>query len=265
MNQPSIPNVGALFQAAQQEGSLSAGAMQALNVVDIGAQIQNALGVSADDVSASEVVLVTLLIDDSGSIRFAGNAEAVRQGHNRVLDSLNASKQKDGILVHNRYLNGHILYPYCPLSQAVQMDKVNYNPNLGTPLYDETLVVLGTVLAKAQEFADHGVPTRTVTLIVTDGDDQSSQNGTCRKVATVVKDMLKQENHIIAAMGVDDGQTDFRLIFKSMWILDEWILTPNSDPKEIRRAFEVFSQSAVRASQSAAQFTQATVGGFGTP
>jgi hypothetical protein len=33
--------------------------------------------------------------------------------------------------------------------------------------------------------------------------------------------------------------------------------------KEIRKMFQVFSQSAVRASQSAASFSQQAVGGFG--
>jgi hypothetical protein len=43
------------------------------------------------------------------------------------------------------------------------------------------------------------------------------------------------------------------------------ILTPGSDVSPIRRAFQVFSQSAVRASQSAAHFGQAVLGGFGAP
>ena len=46
-----------------------------------------------------------------------------------------------------------------------------------------------------------------------------------------------------------------------MGIEDRWILTPGNNPSEIRRAFQVFSQSAVRASQ-AASFSQGTVGGF---
>jgi len=59
-----------------------------------------------DDVAASEVVLVTMMPDDSGSIAAAGNARAVRDGHNLVLDALAASKQAGEIFVHTRYLNG---------------------------------------------------------------------------------------------------------------------------------------------------------------
>jgi hypothetical protein len=260
-----VPDVHELFQAARQEGFLSAESLGTLEVQDIGAQIQAALGTPADDVRASEVVLVTMLIDDSGSIRFVGgNTEAVRDGHNRVLSALAATKQADNILVHTRYLNGHILFPYRPLAGAVCLDTSNYDPRLGTPLYDETVVLLGTVLAKAQEFAANGVPTRTVTLLVTDGNDQHSTRMNAAKVRSIVEDMLQRETHIIAAMGLDDGSVDFRLVFRAMGVPERWILTPGNTPGEIRRAFEVFSRSVVRASQTAQGFSKTALGGFGT-
>src|SRR5262250_2064121 len=81
------------------------------------------------------------------------------------------------------------------------------------PLYDQTVVLLGTVLAKAQEFADNGVPVRTVTLIITDGADEHSRRATAQTVATLVQDMQQAETHIVAAMGIEDGSTDFRRVF----------------------------------------------------
>jgi hypothetical protein len=259
------PDLNNLFQSAQQAGLLSNSSMEALNVLDIGAQIQAGLGISVDDVTASEVVLVTIMPDDSGSIRFSGNAAVVRAGHNTVLDALTNCSQRDSILIHTRYLNGHVLYPYCPVTQATRMDSSNYDPNLGTPLYDQTIVLLGTVLAKTQEFADNGVPVRTVTLIITDGADEHSRQATVKKVNSLAQDMLMAENHIIAAMGIDDGgHTNFRQVFRDMGIRDEWILTPGNSQKEIRNAFAVFSQSAVRVSQSA-NFSQSGLGGFGAP
>lgn len=247
----STPNLNELFQSAHSEGILSSASFQTLNVIDIGAQIQAGLGIAIDDVLASEVVLVTLMPDDSGSIGFANNAPVVRAGHNTVLSALQASAQKDQILIHNRYLNGTVLYPYCPVSQAVPMDQKNYDPNQGTPLYDQTVVLLGTVLAKTQEFADNGVPVRTITLLITDGADAHSHRATAKTVRSLVQDMLRAENHIVAAMGIDDGTTDFRAVFQEMGIRDEWILTPGNGHKEIQQAFQLFSQSAIRVSQSA--------------
>jgi hypothetical protein len=252
-----------LFQTAEDQGALSPAARAVLDVPDLGARIQEGLGIKVDDVQASEVVLVTFMPDDSASIRFAGHAQVVRDGHNLVLDALTASRQKDAILAHNRYLNGAVLYPYCPIARAVRMTDANYDPGKGTPLYDQTVVLLGTVIAKTQELADSGVPARTVTLILTDGADQGSTRARAKDVLSIVRDMQATENHIVAAMGIDDGTTPFRDVFRAMGIEDRWILTPGSDAAEIRKAFLVFSQSAVRASQGGASFSRTAAGGFG--
>lgn len=277
----SIPSIQTLFQQAHADGTLSAASLQALQQIDLGAQIQAGLGVSVQSVTASEVILVTMMIDDSGSIRLSGHTQTVRNGHNAVLDALTDSKQGGGILAHTCYLNGRVLFPYLPLAivdearkkqtgqvrfQAnpgiVRMDSHNYNPDLGTPLYDQTVVLLGRVLAKYQEFAEAGVPARTITLIITDGADEHSTRARAGEVKALVDDLLG-EHHIVAAMGIKGGgKTPFRKIFKEMGIPDRWILTPGSSPSDIRRAFQVFSQSAVRASQGAGTFTQVAAGGF---
>lgn len=253
-------DINALFADAESDGTLSAQSMQALTVVDLGAQIQAGLGVAVDDVMTSEVVLVTMMPDDSGSIRMAGNAAAVRDGHNAVLDALAKSKQRDALFVHTRYLNGHVLYPYTAIDHAVRMDATNYDPNKGTPLYDQCVVLLGTVLAKSQELLAAGVSVRTVTLLVTDGADAGSTSHTAKAVAALVRDMQRSERHIVAAMGIDDGSTDFRRVFREMGIDDRWILTPKDDPRAIRRAFEVFSQSATQTGQQ-----RGLIGGFAAP
>jgi hypothetical protein len=253
-----------LFQTAYDEGDLSASSLQALTLnADIGAQIQAGLGIAPDDVPSSEVVLVTMMPDDSGSIRFAGNAEVVRSGHNLVIESLLASKQKDDVLVHTRYLNGLVLYPYTRLEDAVRMTGQNYDPDQGTPLYDQTVVLLGTVLAKAREFEAAGVPARTITLLITDGADCHSALQTPAAVKAIVSDLLRMETHIVAAMGINDGSTDFRRVFRQMGVPDQWILVPGNTQSEIRKAFRAFSQSAVRVSQTAGSLASAALGGFG--
>ena len=249
-----------LFDDAHKTGGLSARSLTTLDIVDLGAQIQAGLGVSVDDVAASEVLLVTMMPDDSQSIAQAGNTLAVRDGHNLVLEALAASKQAGDVFVHTRYLNGFVLAPYCALDQAVKLTAQNYDPGLGTPLYDQTVVLLGTVLAKSQELAQAGIAVRTVTLIITDGADYGSTRHRPQDVRHLVTDLIAQESHVVAAMGISDGSTDFRKVFREMGIPDRWIMTPGSSASEIRRAFQVFSQSAVRLGTGQAV---ATLGGFG--
>jgi hypothetical protein len=260
---PSHAHVSQLFQTAHTEGVLGPAALQALTILDLGAQIQAGLGISVDDVQASEVVLVTVMPDDSGSIQQGGHTKTVCDGHNLVLDALLSSQQKDGILFHTRYLNGQVLNPFRPLEDVVRMHAKNYSADQGTPLYDQAVVLLGTVLAKAQEFTGNGVSARTVTLLITDGADCHSRSARPRDVAALVNDLRRAENHIVAGMGIDDGSTDFRKVFREMGIEDKWILTPGQSAQDIRRAFQVFSQSAVRVSQGAASFSRTVLGGFG--
>src|SRR3954470_7969577 len=100
-----------LLDEAHATGALSAKSLATLDVVDVGAQINAGLGVTIDDVAASEVVLVTMMPDDSHSIASAGNTDVVRDGHNYVIDALRGSKQSGEVLAHTRYLNGFVLAP----------------------------------------------------------------------------------------------------------------------------------------------------------
>lgn len=269
MSSITTEGVKDLLQSAVDTGALSPNSVKALaGVVDIGNRIQGAMGVDVGTVQATSVVQVAMLIDDSGSIRFSGNTQLIRDGHNLVLDSLTATKQKDSILVHTTYLNGDDLYPFVQVDNATRMDASNYDPCQGTPLFDSTMAFLGTQVAKAQEFADNGVAVRTISLILTDGMDIHSttfDEGDCNHL---IKDMLAQENHIVAFMGVQESASssiDFTSVAQSMGIPDEWILTPGNTDSEIRKAFNLFSQSAVQASQAAtsAGFSSLAAGGFG--
>ncbi len=253
-----------LLQNAHEEGDLSSGSLNALTKIpDIGAIIQQGLGVPIDSVRSSEVILLNILVDDSGSIRMAGNSQPIRDGHNMLIQALLESKQQDNIEVINKYLNGKVLYPYTPLSLVPKMDSINYDANGGTPLFDETAKLLATVIAKSQDFKNNGIQVRTITLLLTDGDDCHSHTSTAADVKKIVGDMLRSEDHIVAAMGFDNGSCNFNQVFGEMGIPDRWILTANANPSEIRKAFQMFSQSAVRASQSAAHFSQTNLGGFG--
>jgi hypothetical protein len=256
----------AVLQQAVEDQGLSAATGKLLSAPDVGEQIQDAIGIEADSVESSEVTLVTFLVDDSGSISAAGNEQAVRDGHNLVIDALVGTKQKKGILMHTRYLNGTVLFPYQKIEDAVRMDKLNYAAMGGTPLYDQAVVALGSVIAEAQQLTQNGIQVRSVTVIVTDGHDEHSKRNTAPDVKKVVRDM--GEDHIVAAIGIDDGSTDFRRVFGGMGIQDKWIIVvdPNdqkTQQSEIRRAFQMVSQSAVRASQGAANFSKTAMGGFG--
>lgn len=258
------------------DAGLGDGATSAMQLTadTLGPAIMAGLGdVALDDVTTSEVLLFTQLLDDSSSIRFVhGNTEAVREGHNQSIEALQGSKQSASVLASCRYLNGGVgmdhgvLYPYRQLDGAELLTPSNYNPSGGTPLYDQVAVTLTGVGAKMAEFEQGGVAARSVTAIITDGADMHSVSyKTAASLRPMIEGLLITEQHIIIGVGIDDGSTDFRSIFREMGIIDDWVLIPGNTPSEIRAAFAVVSQSAVRASQAAGgSFSQVALGGFGS-
>ena len=96
-------------------------------------------------------------------------------------------------------------------------------------------------------------------MLITDGADAGSRRCKASHVAALVEDLRRQENHVVAAMGISDGHTDFHKVFRAMGIPDAWILTPGNTASEIRKAFRVFAQSAIAATGGAAV---TALGGF---
>ncbi len=268
MSSQSAPSISGLFGSLVEGGTVNAAAAQGFFTPDLAAQLgQGGLGVDPGSVQAGEVFILVEVVDDSGSIRFtSGNAQAVRDGHNLVLDALNGSKQKSGVVMRSTYLNGKVLSNFALIEDVPRMTAQNYDPNGGTPLYDAMAEAVAATAAKIQEFEDNGVTARAVIVVITDGHDEGSRKYTPAKLEPVVTSLLKSERVIVCGMGISDGYTDFRSIFRSVGVEDRWILTPGNSPSEIRAAFGAVSQTAQRASQSGANFSQqATGGGFTSP
>lgn len=257
----NILNAQALFGAAASQGLVSNQTHQALTVTDLGALVQAGLGTPPDLVEATELFLAAILLDDTGSIQAAGSESAVRTGANEVAEALRASKNADGILMLIDKLNSGQICPFTPIRSVPKVVPQNYRGSGATPLYDRTFEILSVVLAKQVQVNQTGAQVRTATLIVTDGADNTSRRR-ASEVKKLVSDLRRAECHIIAGMGIDDGSTDFRQVFREMGIDDSWILTPQNSPTEIRRAFQLFSRSSVQASQGAASFSRANAAGM---
>lgn len=268
-----------LLDTARRAGALSEASLQALKKANLG---KLDLGSPANQYKADSVLLVAALIDDSGSLGVTvekdpetkrlvprsasfddpkSNAEAVRIGHNAVIQVLQDSERPSAVWFHTRYLNGHQLNPWNSLGMANRMDRNNYQSGGGTPLYDEIVTILGSIVAKSQDFRNRWVKVRTATLIVTDGADTESRLQTPVTVKNIITDMYNMGIHIIAAMGIDDGQTDFRKVFIGMGIRENLILTPGSTPDEIRKAFGLFGKMASQATDFQ-QFNKMLTDGF---
>jgi hypothetical protein len=232
-----------------------------LSVTGIADEITRGLGESSDQRS---VFLVSILADDSGSIfSRANNAALVAEGHNDIIDELKkvaSNNTEDDILLSTRYLSGKILNPYRSLDRAALMNTHSYQEGGGTPLYDQSVITLGTVIAKTAQLAATGAKVRTFTLIITDGADRHSRPCTAQSVAWIAGDMLLTGSHIVAAMGVNDGVTKFRKVFPTMGIKPGWVLTADDSREKIRQAFREVTDQLALVAGSESRFADLALG-----
>lgn len=118
-----------LLDTIGRAGVLSEASLQALKKVGSG---RLALGSPVNQYKEDNVLLVAALVDDSGSLGVAvekdpktkrsvsrsasfddpkSNAEAVRIGHNAVIQALLDCDKPSAVWFHTRYLNGDQLNP----------------------------------------------------------------------------------------------------------------------------------------------------------
>lgn len=233
-----------LLNTALAEGDFSSESAQALRLaggVAVGTKLGLPLG--REDAGNGDLLLATLLIDDSPSIgAIKGGIEAVTQGHNYCLAAL-AEELPSDILVLTRFLNAGTIWPYQPLATAPRLSLENYQLRPNTPLYRESVLTLGAVMAKAREQRQLGRRVRGFTMLVTDGEDNASGAVTAKQVAFLVRDMLELwDDYKVAGMGIGE-ELRFKPIFRAMGIPENWILTAPASAEDIRKLFRRIAKS----------------------
>ena len=217
--------------------------------------IAGASGTNPDDIMATEVTLITVLIDRSGSIRSGGLEKPVRDGFNSLIDALAGSKENDSILVATWLFDDKesVLHSFTPVKDAVRLDTKNYSGRGMTALYETWMKAITSHVAYATTLRNSGTPVRNVVVVVTDGFDTSSMKANeavCSKTNT---DLLRSETFVLAFVGVGE-EGDFRTIARKMGIPDNCILVQQSTtPSDVRKTFELVSKSALRVSQGTIQ------------
>lgn len=252
-----IERTATAIEALYRSGAISDEAKSALARIDgVSEELARGLGETS---RGDELVLALILVDDSGSV--SGNVGEICSGHQLMLDALRAEHFEADVQVQTRLLNRGVVSPYTRLAHAARLTGRNYSATATvTPLYLQSLLTLGTVMVKAQEEEARGVRVRTFTLIITDGEDNKSGTIRADDVRAVATDMLEfATNHIVAGMGVGD-RINFREIFRSMGIPDQWIFTPGSSVDELRRMFRQIAKSLALVASSETAFLQLASG-----
>jgi hypothetical protein len=247
-------NLMNLFQGAASSGVLSPDTEAMLtghlgNVV-----VAGAAGTAMEDIEATDVTLVTVLIDASSSIQMMGLEQAVRDGQAELLGAFDGSKEKDSILVALWTFNSDVsvVHSYVPVGDATRLDASTYRGTGYTRLYDAWCDALAANVAYAQQLRDAGTPVRSVVVVITDGEDTGSKRK-AKHARALSEDLLRSEQFVLAFVGVG-AEASFRQIAKNMGIPDGCVeVQSNATPAGLRQVFQMVSRSAIRASQGKIQ------------
>lgn len=212
--------------------------------------IAGAAGKDAEDIVASDVLLVTLLVDASSSIHARGLEDAVREGANMLSAALSQTKERDAILMALWTFNDdvRVVHSYVGLDDVTRLDKTNYAGVGCTRLFDTWCDAITANVVYAQRLRDSGTPCKSIVVVVTDGEDVGSKRraSDCKRISEGV---LASEQFTLAFVGVGTD-VDFHAVARQMGVPDSCIaVQAQATPSAIRKVFRMVSQSAIRASQ----------------
>ena len=216
--------------------------------------VAGAAGRALEDITATDVTLVTVLIDASSSIKVRGLEQAIRDGQNSLVDAFSGAKEKDSVLLAcwTFASDMDVVHSYVPVEDAVRLTARNYRGAGATKLYDTWCDALVANVAYAQRLRDGGTPARSVVVVITDGEDVGSQRSTsdCAKLS---RELLASELFTLAFVGVGKD-VNFDQVARAMGVPPGCVLVQrDATPSGLRKAFQLVSRSAIRASQGRVQ------------
>jgi hypothetical protein len=242
-------HVQTLLSSATAAGTLSAATSSLLSGSLGAVVIAGAAGKDTEDIIASDVTLVTLLVDASSSIHDRGLEDAVREGQNLLVDALGETRERESILMALWTFNHEltVVHSYVGLDDVARLDAKSYAGLGSTRLYDTWCDALLANVAYAQQLRSSGTPCKSVVVVITDGEDCGSKRR-APDCARISRDLLASEQFTLAFVGV--GSSDFRTIALAMGVPAGSIaVQASATPSAIRQVFRMVSQSAIRASQ----------------
>ena len=248
MTSKEINEVG---NALREQGELSEQVVTAL--------VSQNREVEVADLSKSydDPVFSCFLIDESGSME--PYKQNVIDGQSEMLEILRKSnKCKKGALYVVQYLfsdEANVLNQFAILSpdgvdNVIALKSGNYNPGGCTALYKSLFYLLQDMAVNIASTTDQGLASSFTIGVITDGADNPcdpSQRGEPEKIRAIIQELhnkgFLRSSVIIGLTNPDFTSSNLEELKTRLGF--QQAISLSQDPREIRRAFVLASQSAV--------------------
>lgn len=212
-------------------------------------------GAGADELYEDNVTLVSLVLDESGSMDNC--RQDVIDGYNQMLEAMRGSSERDAILLSTWLFNHQprLLHDYQVLEQVAALNTADYELNYTTALYSTVLDALSGMMVYRQRLQDQGIRTREVLVVLTDGADNESSKSDLADLRQLAADVQQLETVTLVVAGFRGNDPHAASGFAQDIANDMGfphafgaVIEVTGTPQEIRRVFNMVSDSVQRIS-----------------
>jgi hypothetical protein len=252
MSNNGLNNLDDLFQSARRDG-LTNETMDLVVANLNGPTMIGAVGVSLDEIATNDVTLAMNIIDRSSSMSpFAG--DVIQAYNDDYLAAMQGSSAADDILVSTILFNQKVklYHGYVNAVDAPPLTRRRYSPSGTTALYDAVAGGLTNMVLYAQQLRSSGIMVRCLVIVYSDGADNASRQRAA-DVRRASQELLRHELYTLAYVGFSPGGlSPDRLQRLADAIGFPEALVSGLSHAELRRIFQMASQSTVRVSRQGA-------------
>lgn len=214
-------------------------------------------GTRIDHLTATEYTLVTICVDETGSVM--GFHNQLRDMLTAAIDACKKSARSDNILVRvllfgSQYKNGTAeVHGFKPLNDIDTSAYPEIKPHGSTPLNDTVYSAVGATNVYGKQLSDQDYNVNGIVFVITDGGENSSSTSTSM-VKKELEDAVRSEqleSLISILIGVNVGYAGSMLSnYQQATGMTHYLDAGNATPQRLAKLAEFVSQSVSSQSQA---------------
>jgi uncharacterized protein YegL len=213
--------------------------------------------IAADTLGATEYTLVTVAVDETGSVELF--ADQLLEMLRMILKACQLDPRSENILLrviafNTRHKNGvREIHGFKPLAELKPDDYQPLRPAGGTPLFDATFSAIGATNTYGEQLHDRDYGVNAVFFIITDGENNASVTTPAMIKAEIDKAIQGEKIESVVSILIGINVHAYRQLLEDFQRdagLTSFIDAGDATPEKLAKIGEFISQSISSTSQA---------------